>query len=74
MNSESKLFLEMWDYVRDVIPAAKREESALHLLQLFEDHGYEIRPGDIQGEDQYLDHAIEAIGFETDDEEDEEYY
>lgn len=74
MNSESKLILDLWDYLRDVIPAAKREESALHLLTVFEDHGFEFRPGDIQGEDKHLDDALEALGLlEEEDLEDEEY-
>jgi hypothetical protein len=74
MNSESKLLLELWDYLRDVIPAAKREESALHVLQAFEDHGFEIRPGDIQGEDTHLDSALEALGLADEDELEEDEY
>lgn len=71
MNSESKLILDLWESLRDVIPAGRREDAALKLLKCFEDYDYEIVASELEGEDNYLDAALEAF---KDDEEDEDDY
>jgi hypothetical protein len=72
MNSESKLVVELWDYFRDMIGAAKRQDAALHLLRMFEEYGFDIEKLDIQGECDYID---EALTMMLDDEsEDEDGY
>lgn len=62
MNSESRLVLEVWDSVRDFIPAAKRTDIAQALLRSFEEYG--VDPGDfadLKGEDKNLEEAFETL-------------
>jgi len=61
MTSESKLVVELWDYFRDLLPARHRAEAALHVLRLFEEYGIEIKKSDIEGEDDYLDDALNTL-------------
>jgi len=61
MSNESKLVVELWDFFRDQLPAGKRQAGAAHLLRLFEEYGFEIDHEDIEGEDEYLDEAIEHL-------------
>lgn len=76
MDSESKLVVELWDYFRDMIGAGKRQEAALHLLRLFREYGVDFDQSDIEGECEYLDHAIEVLdegeedtGYDNDEDE-----
>lgn len=61
MNNESKLVLEIWDNFRDLIPVAKRNESAFLLLRSFEEYGFDFRLEDLKHEDEHLDHAVEMF-------------
>ena len=73
MNSESKLILEIWDTFRDIIPNARREDAALSLLRLFGEYEMDVEHSDIEGEDPYLDKAIEALKDSEEESDDEEY-
>jgi hypothetical protein len=66
MDNEAKLLLEIWHNFRDIIPVARRDDSALTLLKAFEEYGFDIDATDIEGEDEYLDNALEVL---RDDEE-----
>ncbi len=62
MNSEARLILEVWEAVRDHIPAGKRPDTAEQLLRRFEEYG--VDPGlfqDLVGEDKYLEEAFETL-------------
>jgi hypothetical protein len=74
MNSECKLILEIWDTFRDLIPASRREDAALSLLRLCTEYEMDVDPVDLEGEDTYLDKAIEAIKEDEDGEENEDEY
>ena len=67
MDSETKLVAELWDYFRDVLPAGKRQDAAIHLLRVFQENGIEIDESELEGEDEYLDEAMSLI---LEDEED----
>jgi hypothetical protein len=73
MESESKLILELWTYLNEVVPNSKKEEAAIHLLQLFEDNGFEVIAGELYGEDTTLDNALEALDKVEELDEEEEY-
>ncbi len=60
MDNETKLLLEIWQNVRDIIPSSRREDSALMMLRAFEEYGFDIDTADLEGEDEYLDTALEA--------------
>lgn len=72
MDKDAELVLNVWDAVRDVIPASKREDSAISLLKVLEDHIdlYEIAKL-IINEDKYLDVALRDY---TDIDEDNDDY
>jgi hypothetical protein len=78
MNSETKLVVDLWDYMRDVIPAGKRTDAAIKMLDLFQEYGYEVSSHELEGECEYLDEALEAFldedRSEDDDEEEQDEY
>jgi hypothetical protein len=62
MNSESRLILEVWESVRDFVPAPKRPDIAEQMLRRFEEYGFD--PGDyadLVGEDKYLEEAFNVL-------------
>jgi hypothetical protein len=68
MKSESKLFIDLWDHVRDLIPVAKRTDIAFAMLQTFIDHGHEISDfADITDEEVALSRAYDLLNDEEDD-------
>lgn len=60
MDNETKLLLEIWQNFRDLIPANRREDSALMIVKAFEEYGFDIDVSDLHGEDEYLDTALEV--------------
>ena len=80
MISESKVVAQLWDLVRDYIPAGRRLEVAIAFLQNFEEYGFEPRDmQDIMDEDRYLRQAFVDLWEdedenEQDDEEDKGEY
>lgn len=68
MSNESKLIVEIWDTFRDLIPVAKREDAALHLLRSFNEYGFDVDYSELEEEDNYLDAAIAQLKDEDDDE------
>jgi hypothetical protein len=74
MNSESKVVAELWDLVRDHIPASRRLEIAISFLQKFEEYGFDPRDmQDIIDEDVYLRRAFVDL-FEDEEENEEDEY
>jgi hypothetical protein len=67
MSSDSKLIVEVWDTIRDIIPAGKRDDAALRILRLFEEYGFEIQ--EAEGEDKILDEALELLREDEDEDE-----
>lgn len=62
MKAESKLFVELWETVRDQLPAGRRADTAFAMLQAFEDFGFESRDlADIVDEDPILDRAFKNL-------------
>jgi hypothetical protein len=59
MDNETKLLLEIWQNVRDIIPTNRREDSALMILKAFEEYGFDIDQNELHGEDEYLDAALD---------------
>jgi hypothetical protein len=68
MSEESKLVIEVWEVMRDVLPPARREDAALRLLKVFEENGFKI--DEIEGEDSILDEALHLLRDEEDEDED----
>lgn len=74
MNSESRLILEIWETVRDLIPAPKRVDIAQQHLRFFEEYGFDSEDfADLIGEDKYLEEAYKTL-YEEDPEEDVDSY
>lgn len=69
MKSESNLVFEIWDLVRDSIPAARRNDVAITILRHFEEYGFQSEDlEDILDEDDHLTVAFRMVfGNEADD-------
>lgn len=67
MTGEAQLLVEVWDAIRDYLPAAKRADSALGIVRAFHEYGFEAR--DLSGaldEDRDLAEALEVVAGEVD--------
>lgn len=76
MTSENTLVLEIWELVRDQLPAARRLETAAALLRAFEEYGFDERDlSEIVEEDAYLAKAYyEVFDVDQEDEDDDKEY
>ena len=70
MRDDNEMIVEVWEVIRDVVPAAKREDAALRLLKVFEENGFDIN--EIEGEDSILDEALTLLRDEEDGEDETE--
>ncbi len=74
MNSEARLISEIWETVRDLIPAPKRSEIAQQHLRAFEEYGFDPEDmADLIGEDKYLEEAYKTLYEEDVEEAADEY-
>ena len=72
MKSESHLIVEVWDLVRDHLPASRRLEIAISMLRAFEEYGFSHKDmQDVQDDDVHLTRAYHDL-FE--DEEDHHHH
>jgi hypothetical protein len=70
MKSESKVVAELWDLFRDFVPPARRLETAIAYLRVFEEFGFDEKDmEDIIDEDRYLARAHDDL-YGADDEDD----
>lgn len=65
MRDDNEMIVEVWEVIRDVVPTAKREDTALRLLKVFEENGFDIN--EIEGEDTILDEALQLLRDEEDE-------
>jgi hypothetical protein len=73
MTNENTLVLEIWELVRDQLPAARRLETAAGILRAFEEYGFDKRDLDeIVEEDAYLAKAFHEV-FDVDQDEEDDY-
>ena len=74
MRRESMMVVELWDLVRDNVPASHRLETAISFLKVFEEYGYDSKDmQDITDEDPYLKKAYDDLYGEEEEEEDYGY-
>ena len=76
MNSESSLVMEIWEAVRDFVPASKRTDVAVSVLRSVQEFGLEANDlNDLLDEDEHLNAAHKIVfNNEHDDEEDDEEF
>ncbi len=76
IKSEANLIVEVWELVRDSLPAGRRQEIAVGMLRSFVEFGFEKEDiADIIDEDDVLSNAFTEVfdeGEEYDEVEDEE--
>jgi hypothetical protein len=72
VTNESKLILEIWETFRDLIPPAKRDDAAHSLLRSCQEYGFDDDIAELEGEDDYLDRAIETLQDDQDMEDDDD--
>lgn len=73
-SSESRLILELWENVRDQLPAAKRTDVAVVWIRAFEDYGFEPEDmADLIGEDRNLEEAFQLLYGDDEEDFDEDY-
>jgi hypothetical protein len=69
MENNANLLLEVWDLLKDYVHVKEKEDSAIRLIQIFE--GYGLGPNDlmdIRGEDKDIDHALDIVYPDSDEE------
>jgi hypothetical protein len=72
MELDAKFVAELWETIKDFVPANKREELATLMLELMVEHDIEILDLDeLHGVDDDLDVAMEAVFEDLDLEEDD---
>jgi hypothetical protein len=71
MEIDAKTVADLWETVKEYVPANKREELALSFLEVFVNNDVDIEHmEDLNGIDDNLDTALtEVFGEEIDDEE-----
>jgi len=75
MKQESMMIVELWDLVRDSIPASQRLDVAISFLKTFEEYGFDSKDmQDITDEDLYLKRAYDDLYHEDDEEEEDDDY
>ena len=73
MELDAKFVAELWETIKDFVPANKREELVTSMLELMVEHDIEILDMDeLHGVDDDLDAAMEAV-FEDLDLEDDDH-
>lgn len=73
MKIESNLTMELWEIVKDYVPASQRTDVAISILKSLEDFGFDANDlTDILDEDDHLTSAYRAI-FGGDEDEDGDY-
>jgi hypothetical protein len=71
MEIDAKIIAELWETVKDLIPAGKRDDVALEFISVFEDNDVEIQDLDaLRGADDSLDSAIDELYGDVDVDED----
>lgn len=68
MNNDISLVIEIWDRIKEYIPAAKREDAAIQLISSFTEQDYDLNLKELKGNDDYLDDAIDILNEEDDEE------
>ena len=67
MEINAKLIAELWETVKDLIPASKRDDVALEFLSVFEENDVEIHELDsLRGADDSLDAALDELYGDVD--------
>lgn len=61
MNNETEMVLILWEKIKDFIPANKREDAAIQILDTITDFLDEVKLDALLGEDEILDSAIKII-------------
>lgn len=61
MNNETEMTLILWEKIKDFIPANKREDAAIQMLDTISDFLDEVKIDALMGEDEILDNAIKII-------------
>lgn len=75
MKQESMLIIELWDLVRDTIPAGQRLEIAISFLKAFEEYGFDSKDmQDITDDDAYLKRAYDDLYIDEEEEADDYGY
>jgi hypothetical protein len=71
MEIDAKTVADLWETIKEYVPANKREELALSFLEVFVNNDVDIEHmEDLNGVDDNLDTALaEVFGEEIDDEE-----
>lgn len=66
-HDESELVVELWEKIKEYIPQNKRDDAALTMVETFLEH-VSVDYNEVAGADAHLEHAIEVIAGEEDDE------
>lgn len=73
MNNETELAINLWEKIKDFIPANKREDAAINMLDTLDGFLDEFNMPSLRGEDPILDSAISILYPEDELEEEDEF-
>lgn len=70
MTSEANLVIAVWEAIKDIIPAARRNEATLTIMRAFEEYGFEKEQLlDLLDEEDQMTNAFRVVfDMEEDDE------
>lgn len=70
---EQDIFIELWRLIKSHTAEKDRAEVAHQFVAIFEDSGIDVTEfEDVHGECKHLDAALEELGFDDGDEEEDE--
>ncbi len=62
ISNEAQLVIEVWDYVKEFMPAKRRQEIAASILKSFENYGFD--PSDMKDIMYEEDEAVLAKAYQ----------
>ena len=73
MDVTESIIVEIWELLGDYASPGKRNDVATKFLRIFVEQGVEIEDLEqIRGEDEHLDHALDELGMDDGEYQDEE--
>ena len=71
MRLESSFLMDVWELMRDLVPASRRNETAVALIRAFEEYGIDSKDlVDVIDEDDALTAGYKIVfGYEEEEEE-----
>lgn len=68
MDISENSVLEIWELFSEQLPLSKRQDMAIRFVRILLEQDIDVDDLDeIRGEDEYIDHALDHLGDQEDD-------